>query len=338
MNKKILELILNKLAGFNISKDSQLILVQTKNPLNIHNSTNKECIINLEKINNVRMINKFHEEVNKKLKKDNYYVSCAETLEERRTRIRNKTYFGFKNIVRIVDFIYKRVVPKLPIIKRFYFFLTKGHNRVMSKSEVLGRLISCGFIVVEYFEYKNLLYVISKKNKEPEYNMNPSYGLLFKMNRVGYKGKIIGVYKLRTMHPYSEYLQDLISKENKLKLSGKIDNDYRVTTWGKYCRKYWIDELPMIFNFLKGELNLVGVRPLSKSYFSRYPSKLQKLRIKVKPGLIPPYYADMPNNFEEILDSEEKYINKKLSYPLKTDVEYFYKAFINIIIKGARSH
>ena len=118
----------------------------------------------------------------------------SETLEERRTRVRAKTPFGFKNIVRTIDFIYKRVIPKLPIFKNIYFSLTGGNNRVISKPETLGRIISCGFSVLEYFEYNNLLYVISKKIKEPDYNMSPSYGPLFKMNRVGFKGEIIGVY------------------------------------------------------------------------------------------------------------------------------------------------
>ena len=76
---------------------------------------------------------------------------------------------------------------------------------------------------------------------------------------------------------------------------------------------------------------------MSVSYFSRYPNDLQKLRIQIKPGLIPPYYADMPKNFEEILLSERKYINQKLKYPITTDIAYFFKVFFNIFFKGARS-
>ena len=43
---------------------------------------------------------------------------------------------------------------------------------------------------------------------------------------------------------------------------------------------------------------------LSKNYFNRYPKELQELRIKVKPGLVPPYYADLPKNFEEVNNSD----------------------------------
>ena len=53
-----------------------------------------------------------------------------------------------------------------------------------------------------------------KKKQAPDFSTHPSYGLLFKMRRVGYKGKIIFVYKFRTMYPFSEYCQDLIIDKN----------------------------------------------------------------------------------------------------------------------------
>ena len=299
---------------------------------------NKNFIFFETKINNIRRVNKLHELLNINLNNGGLYMTYLETLEQRRVRLKNTTIFGFKNLVRIIDFIYKRLFSKLPFFKFFYFLITKGNDRVISKAESLGRLISCGFEVLEYFEHKNLLYIISKKKNQPEYNMNPSYGILFKMKRIGYKGKIIYVYKIRTMHPYSEYCQELIIRENKLANSGKILNDFRITTWGKLFRKFWIDEIPMFINLFKGDLNIVGVRPLSLGYFNKYPKELQELRIKIKPGLIPPYYVDLPNNFEEILLSEKKYILKKIDSPIKTDIVYFYKAILNIVIKGARSN
>jgi len=323
---------LKKIININLS---DMTVIHTKN-INIIPKKNN-LIINFETINNVRRINKFHQGINQILDYNGIYISCAETLEERRIRVRAKTPFGFKNIVRVIDFIYKRVIPKLPIFKNIYFSLTGGNNRVISKSEILGRIISCGFNVLEYFEYNNLLYVISKKIREPDCNMKASYGPLFKMNRVGYKGKVIGVYKFRTMYPYSEYCQNMIIKENKLASSGKVLNDFRITTWGKLFRKFWIDELPMFINFFKLELNLVGVRPLSENYFMKYPIDLRELRIKFNPGLIPPYYADLPKNFEQILDSERKYLESKINSPIITDIRYFFRAIINIIFKGARS-
>ena len=334
---------INKKIRFEIDKHLDLsnmkyLLLKTKNIYNIENYDKKiDLFINLGLINNIRRINKFHESVNLKLDFGGFYIVCSETLEERRRRVNMKYPYGMKTIFRIIDFIYKRVFPKLPLFKRIYFSLTQGNNRVISKAEILGRLFSCGFDIINYFECNNLLYVISKKVKKPEYNFFASYSPIFKMKRIGYKGQDINVYKLRTMYPYSEYLQDFIIKENKLARSGKVLNDYRITTWGKLCRKFWLDELPMFINFFKGQLGLVGVRPLSRGYFKKYPKYLQELRIKVKPGLIPPYYADLPNNFNDILKSEEVYIKQKLLYPIVTDLKYFSYAFLNIVFRGARS-
>ena len=63
---------------------------------------------------------------------------------------------------------------------------------------------------------------------------------------------------------------------------GKIKDDFRVASWGNILRKYWLDEMPMLINLLKGDLKLVGFSPLSRSMFNLYPPDLQKLRISTK--------------------------------------------------------
>jgi hypothetical protein len=117
----------------------------------------------------------------------------------------------------------------------------------------------------------------------------------------------------------------------------KILDDFRITSWGKIFRKFWIDELPQLVNWIQGDLKLIGVRALSKTKFDIYPDDLQKLRIQFKPGLIPPFYADLPKSFEGLLDSEKKYLLQKKENVFITDFKYFYKIFINIVFKGARS-
>ena len=118
------------------------------------------------------------------------------------------------------------------------------------------------------------------------------------------------------MHPYSEFIQEDVHKKNKLNTKGKLSNDFRLTSWGKFLRKYWIDELPQIYNLLRGDIKLVGPRALSEHYFSLYPKDIQDLRISIKPGLIPPYYADMPSCFQEIIESERKFLQQKLKAQL----------------------
>ena len=145
------------------------------------------------------------------------------------------------------------------------------------------------------------------------------------------------VYKLRTMHPFSEYLQEYVYNKNQLKEGGKIKNDFRISPEGRIFRKFWIDELPMFINFFKGEMKLVGVRPLSEHYFSLYTKELQTLRTKTKPGLIPPFYVDMPTTLEEIMASEIKYLKAYKKRPYYTDFIYFFKSLYNILIKNKRS-
>jgi hypothetical protein len=64
---------------------------------------------------------------------------------------------------------------------------------------------------------------------------------------------------------------------------------------------------------------------------------MQELRTKFKPGLVPPFYADMPKTFEEIIESEREYLLKKMEKPFSTDIKYFFKIWWNIIFKKARS-
>jgi lipopolysaccharide/colanic/teichoic acid biosynthesis glycosyltransferase len=324
----------------NCSNDfiSQSILLKTSNKFNIEVLDRKEkCIINLSRLNNVRRVNKFIEAVNQKLVMGGVYIGCAETIADRKEKLFRKYPWIILMIIHPLDFIYKRVIPKLPLIKRAYFAITNGHNRLMSKAEILGRLISCGFKIENIQTISGRMYFSARKINKPTFDMDVSYGPIFKMRRIGKNKNKINVYKLRTMHPYAEYLQDFIINENKLQDSGKIANDYRITSWGRVFRKMWIDELPMLINWVKGDLKLFGVRPLSQSYFNRYPIHLQELRTKTKPGLVPPYYADLPKSWEEIIDSEERYLNAYLKHPFSTDVKYFFKACYNIIIKGKRS-
>ena len=65
--------------------------------------------------------------------------------------------------------------------------------------------------------------------------------------------------------------------------------------------------------------------------------ELQELRVKTKPGLIPPFYADMPVTLEEIMASEIKYLRAYEKRPYYTDFSYFFKSIYNILIKKKRS-
>ncbi len=207
----------------------------------------------------------------------------------------------------------------------------------MSKTEVLGRLVHAGFKIETYQEFGNLLYVFVTKTEVPPATTRPSGGLILKMKRVGQFGELKYYYKLRTMYPYAEYLQSHICKRNKLLKSGKFNADFRITFWGRVMRKYWIDELPMLYNWIKGDIKLVGVRPLSEQYLTLYPEDFIAQRLKAKPGLVPPFYADLPEGLTEIIESEKKYLQAYEERSLITDVRYFFISLYNILFKKVRS-
>lgn len=297
-----------------------------------------DCIINLKRINDVRWINRLFEVTNNNLPLGGIFVGCVETYSLRKMRIMKKFPPVINKLYYALDFTLKRVFPKLPVLKKLYFFLTGGRNRALSMAESFGRLYMAGFELVEYRSIGSNLYFVAKKKYEVAELPNPTYGPIFKMKRVGKGGKLINVYKLRTMHAYSEYLQSYVYNLNNLQEGGKIRNDFRITTLGKYLRKSFLDEVPMFINILKGDLKLVGVRPISSHYLSLYDKELRLMRRMVKPGLVPPFYADMPKTLEEIMDSEKRYIRAYLKAPIKTDIIYFYRAFVNIVFKRARSN
>jgi lipopolysaccharide/colanic/teichoic acid biosynthesis glycosyltransferase len=198
-------------------------------------------------------------------------------------------------------------------------------------------LYSCGFHIEEEGVVDHVFYFVVKKVRSPFYDMNPTYGAFIKLRRIGKGGRAFNVYKFRTMHPFSEYLQAYVYQLNQLDEGGKMKDDFRITTLGRLMRKLWIDEWPMLINLLKGDMKLVGVRPLSKHYFALYSEETQRIRTLVKPGLIPPFYADSPKTLEEIQSSEIKYVKAYLKHPWITDIRYFFRVMYNIFVKGARS-
>lgn len=314
------------------------MFVATTTIFNIENQIGTfQNIVNFKKINNVQRINKFFEAVNGQLQSGGVFVGCAETYNLRKKRILKKFPPVFNTIYYSFDFLIRRVLPKLWLTKGIYFFLTRGNNRVLSKAETLGRLYSCGFVVIEESLINNLLFFAVRKIKDPVYDLSPTYGPFIKLRRVGKNGKMFNVYKLRTMHPYSEYIQKYVFDKYGSDSGDKANNDFRVTTLGRFFRKLWIDEFPMLINLLKGNIKLVGVRPLSEHKLSLYPKEVQDIRIKVKPGLLPPYYADLPENFQGLIESEMNYIKESKKSPIKTDLIYFFKIIYNIVIKKARS-
>ena len=102
--------------------------------------------------------------------------------------------------------------------------------------------------------------------------------ILYVQERIGYKGKPFKIYKFRSMYMNAE--QNGIPQLSS-------DNDLRITPWGKFMRKWRLDELPQLFNILAGDMSLVGPRPERKYYIDQIIqyNPYYKYLLKVKPGL-----------------------------------------------------
>lgn len=326
------------LRDVNISFFSSSIFSTTSiENIEILRNRSKNLILNLHEINDIRYINKFLIEIHSKLVTNGYFVGIALPIDTSFNRIKKQMPRLLFSIYYPFHFLFTRIIPKLPRIGGIYFRITKGRNQAISKAEIFGRLNYCGYKVVANRIINEKLYYIAQKIKTKSIVTNPSYHPIVKLNRIGINGEIIQIHKFRTMHPYSEFIQKDIYEENELDISGKFMNDFRITSWGRVIRKFWLDELPQLYDWIQGRLNIVGVRAISEHYFGLYPKEHQNFRIRFKPGIIPPYYVDLPKSLEEIVESEKKYLLQKQKRPTRTDIKYAILAFYNIIFRGARS-
>jgi lipopolysaccharide/colanic/teichoic acid biosynthesis glycosyltransferase len=101
--------------------------------------------------------------------------------------------------------------------------------------------------------------------------------VMFAQERLGYKGKRFNIHKFRSMYADAEKNGPALSSEN----------DPRITSWGRVMRKWRLDELPQLWNILKGEMSFVGPRPERKFYIDQINQRTPYFRylLKVKPGL-----------------------------------------------------
>lgn len=105
--------------------------------------------------------------------------------------------------------------------------------------------------------------------------------------RVGKNGKKIKIYKFRSMKIDNRPLEEILTKEQleEYKTEYKVTNDPRVTRIGKILRKTSLDEIPQLLNILKGDMSIVGWRPIIFDELNKYSPKERELLLKVRPGL-----------------------------------------------------
>jgi lipopolysaccharide/colanic/teichoic acid biosynthesis glycosyltransferase len=167
-------------------------------------------------------------------------------------------------------------------------------------------------------------------------------GFIFSHRRIGKNGRPFNVYKFRSMtegcdeKDHLEYLQKLIEDEqyagDKNRPYRKRDCDPRVTRVGSFLRTYYLDELPQLWNVIKGEMSLVGPRPHVKMEVDHY-TKEQRRRLSVRPGLTGLWQATGKANctFSELIQLDLDYID---NWSLKLDFQIIFYTFITITKGG----
>jgi len=157
--------------------------------------------------------------------------------------------------------------------------------------------------------------------------------VFFKQKRIGKHGKEFFMYKFRSMEiDAEERLKELEKYNQTNELMFKMFDDPRITKIGKFLRKYSLDELPQLFNVLKGEMSLVGFRPPLPSEVAEYKSR-HYIRFATMPGLTGPWQVSGRSNiknFDEVVNLEYEYFK---NWSLFQDIKILFKT-IPVVLLG----
>jgi exopolysaccharide biosynthesis polyprenyl glycosylphosphotransferase len=159
---------------------------------------------------------------------------------------------------------------------------------------------------------------------------DPKGPVFFKQSRVGRSGKEFQMYKFRSMVVDAEnILQKLLDKNEVSGAMFKMKEDPRITWIGKFIRKTSIDELPQLWNVVKGEMSLVGPRPPLPREVEEY-TEYDKQRLMVTPGCTGLWQVSGRNNlgFKEMVNLDLEYIKKR---SILFDLKIIFKTFREIV-------
>ena len=151
--------------------------------------------------------------------------------------------------------------------------------------------------------------------------VNSKGDIIYSQKRIGKNNITFACYKFRTMHPQAKYLLKKILQNNHIlkkefENTRKITNDPRITNIGKFLRFTSLDELPQIFNVLKGEMSFIGPRPIVKSEIKKYGKNFEKV-FSVKPGISGIWQVSGRN---------------KISYKKRVELDIIYSENISFIL------
>ncbi|WP_041531314.1 sugar transferase [Syntrophotalea carbinolica] len=188
-------------------------------------------------------------------------------------------------------------------------------NRIQySIKRICDRILAVFMLVVLSPVFLILSIVIKADNNGP---------VLFRQKRLGYRGKIFFIYKFRTMVPGA------IDLRNPDGSTYNAADDTRVTRIGKILRTSSLDELPQLFNILKGDMSFIGPRPDLPEFYEKYTSR-QKHKVDVLPGVTGLAQISGRNEIShaERIEHDLIYIE---SYSLLLDLKIIFKTVVNVM-------
>lgn len=157
---------------------------------------------------------------------------------------------------------------------------------------------------------------------------------IYKHERLGKNGQTIGIYKFRTMVANADECFEKFTKEQKEEYNKnfKLENDPRITKVGKFLRNTSLDELPQLLNILKGEMSIIGPRPVVKKEILKFGKQKDKY-LSVLPGLTGWWGCNGRSDitYEDRIKLELYYID---NISFKLDVICFFKTIGAVLKKS----
>jgi exopolysaccharide biosynthesis polyprenyl glycosylphosphotransferase len=161
--------------------------------------------------------------------------------------------------------------------------------------------------------------------------------VFFRQERVGLNKRRFRLFKFRTMVDGAEHQQQMLESSNEAEGPVfKIKDDPRITCIGRFLRRYSIDELPQLFNVLRGEMSLVGPRPLAMRDAARIEAQWHKRRFSVKPGITCLWQVNGRSDvsFNDWVRMDLEYIDR---WSLGLDMKILMKT-IPVVLKGSGAY
>lgn len=157
--------------------------------------------------------------------------------------------------------------------------------------------------------------------------------IFFGHKRLGENGKLISVYKFRSMIPNAKEVFDKFTPEQKIEFEKnfKLEDDPRITKVGDFLRRTSLDELPQLINIIKGNMSVVGPRPIVEKEIEKYGEYANKL-FSVKPGLTGYWQANgrSDTTYEERVQMDMYYIDNRSFF---LDIKIIIKTVLSVIKK-----